>query len=284
MKINLMSKVNNYKHIFSLFFKNIFVNFKTYIFCWVIPAAIFIILTLLSFKNKSGVLLPPLIMNYLSISVYFSAFFVGILVIDWKKRNYLVKLRLGNLNTTNFLSILFLNNLIIVAGSFLINLGIYNIMVYSEWTRITYKLLQNINGPVWSLFFINMLFMLLFLTAGVMLLTSASKKAAINFLSIALFVVLLMMFSDSVIDPDIMNSNTFTYALGFLNPIKYFVWTGMLFTSYSFYDKMGISQIMPLESPHIPFNNLLPTVLPSILFLVGMIILYNYLFKWGYKQ
>ncbi|AKU79928.1 hypothetical protein [Spiroplasma turonicum] len=272
--------------LFNLVFKNIFLSLKTYIYCFVLSSFLFILFLFFNYNINYNLILPPLLMNLFCISIFCTSFYIGLVIIEWKKRMYLLKLKLGEINVYNFGVVLIILNSILFILSFLLNLLIFSILINYDILIIDSSILGNLNSFVFSIFFLNLILLIIFLTVIVLLISSIFTKSAFNIIFLIVFILMTVLFSDTLLDPNLFNQNMFYIIIGYLNPAKYFIWTGMLFTSYTFYDFYGITQIIEkyFQGSFSPFTNIYSTIIPSIAFIVLSIFLYIKFFKWGVKK
>ncbi|AKX34116.1 hypothetical protein SLITO_v1c04630 [Spiroplasma litorale] len=276
---------NNFKNTFVIFLKNNFSNYKTYVWSFLLPFILFFALITINTNIFKNILLPPLLLNILSISIFCTSFFISITIIDWKKRFYLKKLLLGNLNKRDFLISIYLINVILNTVSFLINYITYLILCKTGYLVIHVKILSNLNFGVWILYIMTMLLTIFFLTVLSFFLTSLSKKRSVNLLYIIIILFFTIIFSDTVLNPKIMNNNLLLLIIGYFNPIKYFVWSGMMVSSYAIFDKYGFTQILPREnSAYIPFDSMYQSLIPCLIFVAIILYLYIRFFAWGDKK
>ncbi|QGS52179.1 hypothetical protein [Spiroplasma tabanidicola] len=279
------SEVSNFNKVFRLLAKGVFLNYKTYFYTYVISIATFILVFIVWFKNSANLPMPPFIVSIITSCVFFSSMYIGLVVIDWKKRNYLVKLKIGEVNRISFLLSVFFINLIISTTNIILNIITYNILVYSTTVVIHNEVLQNLKWYIWILYILCTFIFIMFLTAINLLLTSITKNVALSIFFVILFLIFSLSLSDSVVQPSMTSNFKVFRILGYLNPAKYFVWFTMLVTSYSIYDIYGLTQIIPdyfYGSPA-PFWNIYQTLIPAIIFLGVSLCGYYFLFKWGYK-
>ncbi|WP_339029730.1 hypothetical protein [Spiroplasma endosymbiont of Cantharis nigra] len=103
---------------------------------------------------------------------------------------------------------------------------------------------------------------------------------------IFLVFIYLLITSEILIPPYSLSGNISYEVLGYLNPIKYFVWTNMLVTSYQFIDKYGITQILPnyKEGDWVSFKGIYITIPFEIIFIVLAFVFYKYFFRIGVKN
>ncbi|WP_157705334.1 hypothetical protein [Spiroplasma corruscae] len=146
--------------------------------------------------------------------------------------------------------------------------------------------MKNLSAIIYVMYFFNNLLLLLFITIFVVTISSLSKKRSIALLYLILFFIYSICFSDSIMDANLLNKNIVYVIIGYLNPIKYFIWTNMLITSYTFIDFYGITQIISdyFNGGYAPFYNLWMTLLPSLLFITVIAFVYWKKFYWGFKK
>ncbi|QBQ07280.1 hypothetical protein SGLAD_v1c00790 [Spiroplasma gladiatoris] len=279
------TNIKSFGKIFTLIFKNIFLNYRTYFYTFLLSAAVFSISFVVWFRNANQVIMPPFIIAIVTSCTFFSSAYIGIVVVDWKKRNYLTKLQMGSINKINLLISLFLINLFISFICILINIALYNIFNAVNLVTINHKVLKNLDGLIWFLYSTFTILLILFLTIVNLLLTSISKKVPLSIFFILLFLILSVGLSDAIVQPSVTSESKALIILGYFSPAKYFVWFIMLLTSYTLFDVYGITQIIPdyFYGQTSPFINIFQTLLPALAFLIVVAVVYKWVFKWGYK-
>ncbi|WP_157806912.1 hypothetical protein [Spiroplasma floricola] len=181
---------------------------------------------------------------------------------------------------------LILISLILATSSFIINLFLNWILTISHVFQYNYVLLGNIEAIIWLFVILNLIFETIFISCLFFALTSMTSKTVINILIILSLFIFMITTSGLIIPPHSLSGNVVYESLGYINPFKYFNWTNLLFSSYQFVDKYGITQILPdyKEGDWISFKGIYITIPFEIVFVVSAFYFYKYYFRIGVKK
>ncbi|WP_368486982.1 hypothetical protein [Spiroplasma sp. DGKH1] len=289
MKINFLehwkptfSKLNKTA---SLLFKVIFTNPRTYIFVFIFSGLLSILCSWLWNTYSFFVILPPILINFLSISVFVASFYLGLYLVEWRRKQFLKKIKLINLHQYHIIIVVFLLNVALTSISVLINIILYNIYSLIPIFNFHLPLLSNIRAFVWVLYIIGMIMLTFFLTLLYVWMATAISNRNWSFATLTIVTLFLLIFSDVILQPTITNKMWPFIILGYLCPTKYFIWFNMLFTSYQFLDPLGISQIIQdfNQVSFIVFNQVWEPFLGIVVFIGIFSYLAPKYFTWGMK-
>ncbi|WP_425379409.1 hypothetical protein [Spiroplasma endosymbiont of Stenodema calcarata] len=269
----------------TLLFKTIFTNPRTYIFVFLFSACLSAICAWFWNTYSYYVVLPPILINFLSVSVFTSSFYLGIYLLEWRKKNFLKRIKQINLNEYNVIFVIFLLNLTLSLTSILLNMALYNLYALIPLFGFKLALLSNIRPFIWILYFVGIIMVIFFLTVLYVFLTTALSSRNLSFAILAIVTLFLIIFSDVVIHPTITNHNWVFIIIGYLCPGKYFIWFNMLITSYQFIDPLGISQIIEDYNTvsFISFTRIWQPIIGLIIFSGLFGYLAKHFFNWGMK-
>lgn len=287
MKLMLVKKNIFFKFskLFTLISKVIFVNPRTYIFVFLLSFLISSLSSWLWNNYSYYQILPPILLNFLSISVFISSFYLGIFIIEWRKKNFLKRIKIIGINEYHFIITIFLLNLILVLLSISINIICYNIYSLISIFNFHLSLLSNIRWFIWIFYIFGIVLLTFFLTVINIFIATFFSKFNLSFVILTIVTIFLIMFADVLIQPTITNNNLIFIVIGYLCPSKYFIWFNMLITSYQFLDSLGISQIIQNynEISFIVFTNIWQTLIGMLLFTLLFTYLLKKFFNWGMK-
>ncbi|QEH62115.1 hypothetical protein SCHIN_v1c09210 [Spiroplasma chinense] len=270
----------------AFFTKIIFKNIKTYIFVHFLSLVSFFALFYIWNANTYEMLLPPIFINFMLTSILFAPVYLALTINEWKKKNLLIKFKVGSLNKVNLFVAVFTITFLFIISSFLVNLIGYNIVLWSKLLSINFPLLTNIHWTLWIVLLFNIALLSVFISAMILVLTCVSKKTVLNLLVIQLVFLFLVIFSDAFANPAFTNEKLIFVIFGYINPYKYFIWTNMLISSYQFADKFGMTQIIPkyFNGNFAPFSSIGITISLTIVFTILVVVLYKYTFRFGVKK
>ncbi|AUB31243.1 hypothetical protein SFLOR_v1c01820 [Spiroplasma floricola 23-6] len=276
----------NWIKVFLLLFKNTLSSFKTYVYVYLFSSILCFLLIYIWLNYSLYILLPPQLISFLALPFIIAPLYVSLNLIEWKKRNYLIKINFGLITKINLLISLILISLILATSSFIINLFLNWILTISHVFQYNYVLLGNIEAIIWLFVILNLIFETIFISCLFFALTSMTSKTVINILIILSLFIFMITTSGLIIPPHSLSGNVVYESLGYINPFKYFNWTNLLFSSYQFVDKYGITQILPdyKEGDWISFKGIYITIPFEIVFVVSAFYFYKYYFRIGVKK
>ncbi|WP_400255188.1 hypothetical protein [Spiroplasma endosymbiont of Cleonymus obscurus] len=279
------STVSKFSRLFSLISKVIFGNPRTYIFVFLLGFLISALSSWLWNNYSYYQILPPILLNFLSISVFISSFYLGIFMIEWRKKNFLKRIKIIGINEYYIILTIFLSNLIMVSLSVSINIICYNIYSLISIFNFHLNLLSNIRWFIWIFYIFVMILLTFFLTVANIFITTFFSKFNLSFVMLAIFTIFFIIFSDVLIQPTVTNNNLIFIVIGYLCPTKYFIWFNMLITSYQFLDSLGISQIIQNynEISFVVFTSIWQTLIGILIFTMLFSYLSKRFFNWGMK-
>lgn len=274
-----------FSKLFALISKVIFTNSRTYIFVFLLGFLISALSAWLWNNYSYYQILPPILLNLLSISVFISSFYLGIVIIEWRKKNFLKRIKVIGINEYHIFFTIFLLNLIMVSLSVMLNIICYNVYSLISIFNFHLSLLANIRWFIWIFYIFAMIWLTFFLTVANLFIATFVSKFNLSFVIIAIFTIFLLMFSDVLIQPTVTNNNLIFIIVGYLCPTKYFIWFNMLITSYQFLDWLGISQIIQnyQQVSFIVFTSIWETLSGMLLFTILFAYLTKRFFNWGMK-
>ncbi|WP_338963870.1 hypothetical protein [Spiroplasma endosymbiont of Sarcophaga carnaria] len=157
----LFSKLNKTNN---LLFKTIFTNPHTYMFVFLFSVILSAICSWFWNTYSYYAVLPPVLISFLSVSVFTSSFYLGIYLLEWRKKNFLKRIKLINLTEYNVIFVIFLLNLTLSIMSILLNIALYNLYALIPIFGFRMALLSNIKPFIWVLYFFGIILFTFFLT------------------------------------------------------------------------------------------------------------------------
>ncbi len=157
----LFSKLNKTNN---LLFKAIFTNPCTYMFVFLFSVILSAICSWFWNTYSYYAVLPPVLIIFLSVSVFTSSFYLGAYLLEWRKKNFLKRIKLINLTEYNVIFVIFLLNLTLSTISILLNIALYNLYALIPIFGFRIALLSNIRPFIWILYFIGIVLFTFFLT------------------------------------------------------------------------------------------------------------------------
>lgn len=244
-----------YGRTFKLLVKSYLKSSETYLFLVAVPIVFSIFLYVFTSSFMSVSVRPPLIGSIILLPALSCVFLINTILADWKDSIIIKRIRTSGLTTSGFLLLFYLVNIVFIFIPITISLisvaiidKIFNLDNLKEF------FIQINNSPInYFGLFLSALFITLIGLSISILIVGQIKKRVYADIVLILILVFMLLTSDAMFDPIKMKKNLIYNLIGYINPIKYAVWSVFMFSSSSVTESLNIELIMPTDG-YIFFN------------------------------